>query len=116
VSRIRTPPQKKIRDLGESKKVVSVQTPRHPDIARELRIESESSKLRFFGLSIELTDFEREVYEFIKKHGELLTTNIPSRMIGAIPNLKNKGLIEVHKRVTGRWTSKKRKFVKAIAS
>ena len=67
-----------------------------------------------FKLSKELTEFEREVYEFIKKRGELLTTNMPARMMGAIPNLKNKGLVEVFKRRTSPWGSKKRKFVKVI--
>lgn len=65
-------------------------------------------------MSMELTDFEREVYEFIRKHGALLTTNIPAKMRGAIPNLKNKGLVEVFKRRTSLWSSKKRKFVKAL--
>jgi len=65
-------------------------------------------------LSKELTDFEREVYRFIKRRGELLTTNIPVRMMGSIPNLKNKGLIDVFKRRTSPWGSKKRKFVRVI--
>lgn len=64
-------------------------------------------------MSEELTKFEREVYEFIRKHEALLTTNIPAKMRGAIPNLKNRGLVEVFKRRTSLWSSKKRKFVKA---
>ncbi|MFQ6081723.1 MAG: hypothetical protein ACE5OW_08655 [Candidatus Bathyarchaeia archaeon] len=63
-------------------------------------------------MSKELTDFEREVYGFIKKRGEVLTSNIPLKMMGAVPNLKNKGLVEVIKRRTSPWGSKKRKFVK----
>jgi hypothetical protein len=63
-------------------------------------------------LSKELTDFEKEVYSFIKKRGKMLTSNIPPRMIGAIPNLKNEGLVELIKRHTSPWSSKKRKFVK----
>jgi hypothetical protein len=59
-----------------------------------------------------LTAFEREVYSFIKKRGELLTTNMPVRMRVAVPNLRNKGLVEVFKRRTSPWGSKKRKFVK----
>lgn len=63
-------------------------------------------------MSKELTDFEREVYGFVKKRGEMLTSNMPLRMMGAIPNLKNKGLVEVIKRRTSPWNPKKRKFVK----
>jgi len=63
-------------------------------------------------LSKKLTDFEREVYMFIKKHGELLTTNIPMRMTGVIPNLKTKGLVEVFKKHTSQWGPKKKKYVK----
>jgi hypothetical protein len=63
-------------------------------------------------LSKELTAFEREVYTFIKKRGEILTTNMPVRMRGAVPNLRNKGLVEVFKRRTSPWGSKKKKFVK----
>ena len=64
-------------------------------------------------MSKELTEFEKDVYDFIKKRGELLTTNIPVKMMGAIPNLKNKGLVEVFKKRTSSWSSKKKKFVKA---
>lgn len=63
-----------------------------------------------------LTSFEKEVYRFIKEHGEVLTSNIPLRMRGAVPHLKNKGLVEVYKRFTNRWASKKRKFVRVINS
>ena len=59
-----------------------------------------------------LTDFEEKVYIFIKKHGELLTTKIPVRMMGAIPSLKNKGFVKIFKRRTSLWGQKKRKFVK----
>jgi hypothetical protein len=64
-------------------------------------------------LSKKLTEFEKDVYDFIRKRGELLTTDIPARMMGAIPNLKNKGLLKVFKKGTSPWSSKKRKFVKA---
>jgi len=59
-----------------------------------------------------LTEFERKVYEFIKRHGEIITVNIPPRMRGAIPNLKNKGLIEVYKKRTEIRSLKKKKFVR----
>lgn len=67
-------------------------------------------------MSDKLTEFEKEVYDFIKGHREILISNMPARMNGAIPNLKNKGLIEVYKKITSRWASKKRKFVKASRS
>ena len=63
-----------------------------------------------------LTEFEKEVYDFIKGHAEILTSNIPTRMSGAIPSLKNKGVIEVFKKGTSRWTSKKRKFARIKGS
>lgn len=66
--------------------------------------------------SHKLTGFEKEVYDFIKGRGEILTSNMPIRMSGAIPNLKNKGVIEVFKKRTSRWASKKRKFVRIRGS
>ena len=61
---------------------------------------------------VNLTRFEREVYEFIKKRGEIKTSDIPPKMGGAIPNLIRKGLIEIYKRETSLWRSKKSKFVR----
>ena len=63
-----------------------------------------------------LTEFEKEVHDFIEGRGEILTSNMPTRMSGAIPSLKNKGVIEVFKKSTSRWTSKKRKFVRIRGS
>lgn len=65
-----------------------------------------------FTLSDRLTDFEEKVYLFIKDHGEVLISNLPHRMMGAIPNLNNKGLIEVNKKRVTPWASKKRKYVR----
>jgi hypothetical protein len=59
----------------------------------------------------ELSDFEREVYEFIKERVEVQTNNMPSRMMGALPKLRNKGLVKLFKRNTSLWSSKKKKFV-----
>jgi len=64
------------------------------------------------GMKREMTGFEKQVYDYIKERGELLISNMPVRMMGAIPNLKNMGLVEVYKEFTNRWASKKRKFVK----
>ena len=64
------------------------------------------------ALAEELTDFEKKVYDFIKQSREVQTTNIPPRMRGAVSSLKNKGLIEVYKKRTSLWKSRKRKFVR----
>jgi len=63
-------------------------------------------------MSSEMTEFEKEIYDFIRKHGEMLTSDIPTRLSGAIPNMKNKGVIEIFRRQTSRWAPKKRKFVR----
>jgi hypothetical protein len=41
-----------------------------------------------------------------------MTTNLPTQMSGAIPNLKKKGVVDVFKKRTSRWAPKKRKFVR----
>lgn len=61
-----------------------------------------------------LTDFERDVYAFIKAQGEVPVSNLPKRMWGAIPKLTNSGRVKTYKRPTVPWASKKQKFVKAI--
>ncbi|UCG36369.1 MAG: hypothetical protein JSV64_07110 [Candidatus Bathyarchaeota archaeon] len=63
-----------------------------------------------------LTEFEKEVYDFIKGQGELLTSSVPKGMSGAIPGLIKKGAIDVFKKRTSRWTSRKRKFVRIRTS
>jgi len=61
----------------------------------------------------DLTEIEKKTYEFIKKVGEIQPKNMPDRrMVGAVVNLKNKGLVEIYKRHTGRYRRKKKKFVK----
>ncbi|MGD9131538.1 MAG: hypothetical protein PVH73_08210 [Candidatus Bathyarchaeota archaeon] len=60
----------------------------------------------------ELSGIERKAYNFIKDVGEVQTTNLPKRMWGAIPNLENMGLIEVFKKYTSYFRSRKKKFVK----
>ena len=62
----------------------------------------------------DLTEIERKTYEFIKEAGEIQPKNLPdSRMVGAVTNLKNKGLVEVYKKYTSFFRRKKKKFVKA---
>lgn len=61
-----------------------------------------------------ITKFEKKVYDFIKIQDELQVSNIPKMMWGAIPNLKNAGLVKTFKRPTNPWASKKHTFVKVI--
>jgi hypothetical protein len=60
----------------------------------------------------ELGPVEKEVYELIKRTGEIMTVQIPATKAGAIPSLVNKGLIEVFKRRNSPWKEKKAKFVR----
>jgi len=62
-----------------------------------------------------MTPSERRLYEFIKRSEEVMTTNLPPKMMGALPQLIKKGLIEVYKKPTTIWSDKKRKFVRAKA-
>jgi len=63
----------------------------------------------------DLSEIERKTYEFIKEVGEIQPKNMPDRrMVGAIANLKNKGLVEkIYKKYTSFYRRKKKKFVKA---
>ncbi len=60
----------------------------------------------------DLSELERKTYEIIKEAGEIQPKNLPPRMVGAVPNLKNKGLVEVYKKYTSLFRRKKKKFVK----
>jgi hypothetical protein len=60
---------------------------------------------------------EKKTYDYIKEVGEIQTTNLPNkRMWGTIPNLENKGLVEVYKKYTSYFRSRKKKFVKITNS
>ena len=65
-------------------------------------------------MSRKLTEFEKKVYDFIKEHDEMIVSNVPKNMSGAIPNLITAGLIERFRKPTSPWASKKKTFVKAI--
>ncbi len=65
-------------------------------------------------MSRKLSDFEKQVYDFIKEHDEIIVSNIPKNMSGAIPNIINAGLLKTFKKSTTQWASKKKTFVKAI--
>lgn len=62
----------------------------------------------------ELTEYEKEVYKYIKTKGETQVSNIPKMMWGAIPNLKNAKLVKTVKKPTTPWAAKKHTFVQAI--
>ncbi|MFZ7138501.1 MAG: hypothetical protein ACOWW1_08810 [archaeon] len=60
----------------------------------------------------DLGETEKKTYNFIKNTGEIQTTNLPKSMWGAIPSLKNKGLVEIFKKYTSYFKSRKKKFVR----
>ncbi|RJS93419.1 hypothetical protein CW705_01720 [Candidatus Bathyarchaeota archaeon] len=59
-----------------------------------------------------LTPTEKNLYEFIRKSGEVMTSNLPPKMMGALPQLIRKGLVEIYKKQTTPWSTKKKKFVR----
>ena len=65
-------------------------------------------------MSTTITEFEKKTYDYIKEQGEVLVSNIPKRMWGAIPNLKNAGLVKTYKKPTTQWASKKQTFVQVL--
>lgn len=61
----------------------------------------------------DLTELERKTYEFINEVGEIQPKNLPDpRMMGAVANLKAKGLVEVFRKYTTWSRKRKRKFVR----
>jgi hypothetical protein len=61
----------------------------------------------------DLSEIEKITFHFIKEAGEIQTRNLPDkRMVGAVSNLKNKGLIEIFKKYTSSYRRKKKKFVR----
>ena len=63
---------------------------------------------------MEITEFEKKAYYYIKEQGEVPVSNIPKMMWGAIPKLKKAGLVKTYKKTTAPWASKKHTFVKVI--
>ena len=61
-----------------------------------------------------ITALEQQVYDYIKERGELIVSDVPKNMRGAIPILKNAELIETFRKPVTQWASKKRTFVKAL--
>ena len=65
-------------------------------------------------MSITITEFEKKTYDYIKEKDEIRVSNLPKMMWGAIPNLKNAGLVKTYKKPTTPWASKKHTFVKIL--
>jgi len=65
----------------------------------------------------DLSDLERKTYEIIEKIGEIQPKNLPEpRMMGAVSNLKAKGLVTVFKKYTSWAHKRKKKFVRVKES
>ncbi|MCW4016991.1 MAG: hypothetical protein NWF06_11530 [Candidatus Bathyarchaeota archaeon] len=62
----------------------------------------------------QITALEQEIYDYIKERGEVIVSEVPMNMKGAIPNLKNAGLVETFKKPVTQWASKKKMFVRAL--
>ncbi|MCD6088126.1 hypothetical protein J7K07_00180 [Candidatus Bathyarchaeota archaeon] len=60
----------------------------------------------------DMSPTEIQLYEYLRKAGEVPTSNIPRRLTGALPSLIRKGLVEVYKKQTILWSAKKTKFVR----
>lgn len=65
-------------------------------------------------MSKTITKFEKKTYNLIKEQNGVQISSLPKMMWGAIPSLKNAGLVETYKESTAPWASKKHTFVKAI--
>ena len=61
-----------------------------------------------------ITEREKEVYEYINERIEIIVSNLPRNMRGAIPKLKNVGLVSTYRKSVSPWTSKKHTFVKSL--
>ena len=66
------------------------------------------------SLDKKITAFEQQVYDYIKERGNLIVSDVPKNMRGAIPTLKNAGLVETFRKPVTQWASKKKTFVKAL--
>ena len=65
-------------------------------------------------MSRTISEFEQKTYDFIKEQDGVQVSSLPKNMWGAIPSLKNVGLVETYKKSTAPWASKKHIFVKTI--
>jgi hypothetical protein len=61
-----------------------------------------------------ITERERKVYDYINEREEIIVSNLPRNMMGAIPKLENVGLIKTFRKNVTPWASKKHTFVKSL--
>lgn len=59
-----------------------------------------------------LTQIELEVYELIRRAGDLMTRDVPFKKAGVIPSLVRKGLVEVYKKPVSPMSNRKLKFLR----
>jgi len=65
-------------------------------------------------MSKTITEFEKKTYDLINEQNGLQISSLPKMMWGAIPSLKNAGLVETYKKSTAPWASKKHTFVRVL--
>jgi len=64
-----------------------------------------------------MTAIKKKTYETIREIGEIQITNLPDRrMIGAVSNLKAKGMVTIFRKYTSRFHKRKKKFAKVKKS
>jgi hypothetical protein len=73
-----------------------------------------TNKIGGKSLDKKISILEQQVYDYIKERGELIISDVPVNMRGAISSLKNVGLLETFKKPATQWASKKKTFVKAL--
>ena len=61
-----------------------------------------------------ITEREKEVFDYINERVEIIVSNMPRNMRGAIPKLKTAGLVSTYRKSVSPWTSKKHTFVKSL--
>ncbi len=59
-----------------------------------------------------LTKVERDVYELIRRAGEIMAKDVPLKKAGVIPSLVRKELVEVFKKPASSMSRKKHKFLR----
>jgi len=77
------------------------------------RIDDRINEAELNIREITLSSSERALYDFIRRRGEVMTSNLPPKIRGALPHLIQKGLVAIYKKQTAPWSVKKRKFVAA---
>ena len=61
----------------------------------------------------QITEREKQVYDYINGSDEIIVSNMPRNMMGAIPKLKDLGLVKTYRKKVNQWNKKKHTFVKS---